>query len=258
MKKTVIFLVFLFLVGIVITGSVQASLDMDKYGITIVVEGKVVDGESVLKYPGTTMVPVRPIFEAMGLSVDWKEDESIEILGDGISLIMYLNSNLAYVNGELKDVDPYGSKILPQIINGRTMVPARFVTKTFGYIIEFNGSVDIIFISREKMDQRDRILIEISIEKQREEENVIENQPEVEEVPSSSKTPSPSEAPSPSDPGYNEWYDMLEVEKQREEFWQNLYDEEGVEGYEDLTEEDKKMVDWYNSIMDSVFDDLFK
>ena len=77
---------------------------------------------------GRTLVPVRAIFEAIGATVDWDAATSTAtgIKGD-TTVIIQIDNNTAYVNGEAKTLD-----VPAQLINGRTMVPARFVSESIG------------------------------------------------------------------------------------------------------------------------------
>ena len=72
---------------------------------------------------GRTLVPIRSIIEECGGTVKWEQDTQTAILNynsDEIKLI--INSNTAYLNGKENTID-----VAPQIINGRTMLPIRFV-----------------------------------------------------------------------------------------------------------------------------------
>jgi len=74
---------------------------------------------------GRTLVPVRPIFESLGATVSWDQDTKIAtgVKGD-TTVIIQINNSTAYVNGEPKALD-----VPAQLINERTMVPARFVAE---------------------------------------------------------------------------------------------------------------------------------
>lgn len=78
---------------------------------------------------GRTLVPVRAIFEALGAAVEW---DAATRTATGASadatVIMQIDNRTAYVNGEAKTLD-----VPAQLINGRTMVPARFISEALGY-----------------------------------------------------------------------------------------------------------------------------
>lgn len=77
---------------------------------------------------GRTMVPVRAIFEALGAAVDW---DAAAKTATGTTaettVVMQIDSQTAYVNGEAKTLD-----VPAQLLNGSTMVPARFISEALG------------------------------------------------------------------------------------------------------------------------------
>lgn len=77
---------------------------------------------------GRTLVPVRAIFEAIGAAVAWDEATSTATgIRDGFVVNIQINNTTAYVNGEPRVLD-----VPAQLINGRTMVPARFISEAMG------------------------------------------------------------------------------------------------------------------------------
>ncbi len=74
---------------------------------------------------GRTLVPVRAIFESLGATVEWNSETRTATGTRGDTTItLTLGSNVAYVNGEEKSLD-----VPAQSIDGRTMVPARFISE---------------------------------------------------------------------------------------------------------------------------------
>ena len=52
---------------------------------------------------GTTLVPMRPIFEKLGMTVDWdNKTKSVTATKGGTSIKLSNNSNEAYVNGKVQ------------------------------------------------------------------------------------------------------------------------------------------------------------
>lgn len=83
---------------------------------------------------GTTLVPFRPLFEAMGLEVGWNpEQQTVTGQKDGLTIVMTIGSQSATVNGS-------GVQMLlaPQIIDGYTMVPLRFVGESTQALVAWN------------------------------------------------------------------------------------------------------------------------
>lgn len=77
---------------------------------------------------GRTLVPVRAIFEAIGATVTWDADTrtATGVRGDVVVSIQ-IDNTTAYVNGQPQPLD-----VPAKIINGRTMVPARFISEAMG------------------------------------------------------------------------------------------------------------------------------
>lgn len=77
---------------------------------------------------GRTLVPVRAIFEAIGATVEWDNDTRTATgIRNGIIVTIQIDNATAYVNGEARALD-----VPAQIINSRTMVPARFISEAIG------------------------------------------------------------------------------------------------------------------------------
>lgn len=77
---------------------------------------------------GRTLVPVRAIFEAIGATVEW---DSVSRTATGVkgatTVSIQIDNTTAYVNGEARALD-----VPAQLINNRTMVPARFISEAMG------------------------------------------------------------------------------------------------------------------------------
>jgi len=89
-----------------------------------------------------TLVPIRAIIEAMEGKILWEQNTqkiTIELSDKIIELI--IGSNIAYVNDEQKELDT-----APEIINGRTLLPIRFISENLGYNVDWNANEQIITI----------------------------------------------------------------------------------------------------------------
>ena len=76
----------------------------------------------------TTLIPVRGVLDLFGAEIRWFSDtKQVEVVKDGTSIILTIDSNNALVNGEnVTLIEP------AQIINDRTMIPLRFVSENLG------------------------------------------------------------------------------------------------------------------------------
>lgn len=93
---------------------------------------------------GRTLLPIRAIIEKLGGNVTWVADSrGININLGNNNVYLTLDNALAYVNGEAKYLD-----VAPTSINGRTMVPVKFVMDNLGGSVVWNaekGSVTITY-----------------------------------------------------------------------------------------------------------------
>lgn len=90
---------------------------------------------------GRTLVPIRRIVEAMGGTVDWYEGGYIDIMKDGRHIYLAIDTPAALVDEKPVDLD-----VPPRIINGRTLVPLRFVAETFGLNVAWDEKTQSIYL----------------------------------------------------------------------------------------------------------------
>jgi len=91
---------------------------------------------------GRTMVPIRAIIEAKGGTVAWNaDDRRIDLRSHGNHVQMWLGQRDVRVNGARNEMD-----VTPEIVNGRTLIPLRFVAEFLGSQIEWIGSQRMIVI----------------------------------------------------------------------------------------------------------------
>ena len=92
-----------------------------------------------------TLVPVRAIIEAFGGNVFWDGDKKSVLLDmNGDEITLFIDSNTAYLNGKEESLD-----VAPMVINGRTMLPIRFIAEGFNLGVGWNGESRTIYIVRE-------------------------------------------------------------------------------------------------------------
>lgn len=136
------------LVGaIVATGNGQASAANNDIKIKINNELQVYD-QNPLIIDGSTMVPMRGIFEKLGANVTWnKAEQIIDAERGSLNIRLAIGWDGAYIGQEEVKLDT-----APQMINGRTLVPLRFVSEALGADVEWNGAaktVSIIYKTQE-------------------------------------------------------------------------------------------------------------
>ncbi len=132
MKKILsLFLAFVLIVGIIFspTTDVYASND-----VKVMLEGQ----ELIFDVPpqiieGRTLLPLRAIFEALGLEVYWDhETRTIRGTDENTEIILQIDNIDAKVNGTSNILD-----VAPQIIEGRTLVPVRFIAESLDMNVEW-------------------------------------------------------------------------------------------------------------------------
>lgn len=92
---------------------------------------------------GSTLVPLRKIFEEQGASVDWEPSTKTVTATKGVIQIIYtVGSRTATRNSETLTLAIPG-----QIIDGSTLVPLRFVSEALGNTVGWESNSRTIIIS---------------------------------------------------------------------------------------------------------------
>ncbi|MFZ5688606.1 MAG: stalk domain-containing protein [Bacillota bacterium] len=113
--------------------------------VKVLVDGKaltmdvkpVVEGNRVL-------VPLRAIFEALGAEVKWDEKtRTVTAVKGSARIQLAIGSNTALKDGARVTLD-----VPARIIDGRTLVPLRFVTEALGAEVEWRASTATVAITR--------------------------------------------------------------------------------------------------------------
>jgi hypothetical protein len=104
--------------------------------ITVVLDGKVLDFKGVEPQiiGGSTMVPMRVIFEALDCVMDWDASTKTVSASRGVkSMSLTVNHKTAVLNGKNVTLDA-----APCIVNGSTLVPVRFVSEALGLEVKWD------------------------------------------------------------------------------------------------------------------------
>lgn len=90
-----------------------------------------------------TMLPARFVAEALGATVEWyeTEPEKVRITKDDIEIIIWLDSETAYVNGEEYNLDSPAF-----LYNDRTFVPVRFIAEELGARVDWEEGEEKVII----------------------------------------------------------------------------------------------------------------
>lgn len=102
---------------------------------------------------GRTLVPLRAIFEAMCITPEWDDiTKTVSAKNDTSSVVLKIGSETASVNGKPVVLESPGI-----LVNGSTMVPARFVAEAFGSQVRWDYETKTVEIST-KMERRGKPL----------------------------------------------------------------------------------------------------
>ncbi len=90
-----------------------------------------------------TLVPIRSIIEVLGGKVQWDAEKAVTTLSYGnTNISLTVSSNVMIVNGVSKQSDT-----APQIVNGRTYMPLRFLLENLGLNVEWNPQAQTVTIT---------------------------------------------------------------------------------------------------------------
>ncbi|GFN31069.1 stalk domain-containing protein [Paenibacillus xylaniclasticus] len=114
------------------TGSAAA----EQTPISVVLDGKTLKlSQPPYVVGGTTLVPMKPIFDALGASVTWIQSTKTIIARKGSTTIsLQVGAKTAVVNGSSVKLD-----VPVQVKNGTTFVPLRVVGETFSAEVKWNA-----------------------------------------------------------------------------------------------------------------------
>ncbi|MDW7672346.1 MAG: stalk domain-containing protein [Bacillota bacterium] len=128
---------------------VEIVLNVGQYAFSVNGQQQQMDAQPMI-FQGRTLLPIRYITEALGAAITWKGDEQKVTIIEGERVIeLWVNKNMAMVNGQPVPVDAGNTQVTPLIVPpGRTMLPLRFVTESLGCQLEWDGATQQITILR--------------------------------------------------------------------------------------------------------------
>ena len=126
------------------SAAAQFKIDSNIYSVNGV--AKVMDAAPYIK-AGRTYVPVRYLGLALGVvdaDVVWDAATQKVTMTLGENVVeMTIGNTTITVNGEAKAMD-----VAPEISNGRTMLPARYVAEGLGYAVGWDASTGTVLVSK--------------------------------------------------------------------------------------------------------------
>ena len=138
MKKLISIILCVFLLA---TSSVVFASNLPK----LIINGEVIATDvSPVVRNGRTLVPIRIVSEKLGATVDYNsKTKGITIKRNNTIIKLTVDNTSATVNGVKKVLDEPA-----RAINGRTVVPVRFVSESFGITVQYKSGVNEVHIGQ--------------------------------------------------------------------------------------------------------------
>ena len=128
------------------------SPSMASEDISVILDGKKLDFDvAPLLENDRVLVPLRTIFEKYGAVLEWNgkfNKTSAQVRGaNGAYISVQVGKDIAYKNDK-----PFKLEIAPQMIEGRTFVPVRFIAKVLDAKVSWDEESKTVFIKDSKFD----------------------------------------------------------------------------------------------------------
>jgi len=137
--------------GLMLPGGVAApQVPAQNNEITVIINGAPISfDQPPIIQGGRTLVPMRAIFEAMGAEVTWHESTQTAQGARGTTLVtLWIGHNIMTVSSTISvDTLNFTLDVPPQIIGGRTLVPARAIAEAFGADVYWDASTQTVIIT---------------------------------------------------------------------------------------------------------------
>lgn len=113
----------------------------------IVLDGKMLsfDVKPIIE-DNRTLTPIRVVSESLGANVSWDNDsKTVTIKKDDLLIKLVVGQATVTINGKSQTLD-----VASKIVNGRTLVPLRFISESFGFKVDWNNSSKTVILSTSK------------------------------------------------------------------------------------------------------------
>lgn len=98
---------------------------------------------------GTTLVEFKTLFNALGININYEpKTKKVSGVKDRLKIELTLGSKTAYINGQKQILE-----VPAKVVDGRTLVPLRFVGQSTGADIKWDGKNRIVTINN--LDEED-------------------------------------------------------------------------------------------------------
>jgi|GEM_PF-5225197 len=146
-RKTLLSFLFALLLSLIILPTVQASIQPSVY-----LNGALLkfDDQPAVIQNGRTLVPLRKIFESLGATVNYDPyTKRIDAYRDSTDIQLTVGSKKALVNGRSVTID-----VPANTINGRTLVPLRFISEAMDCVVDWDASNHRVIITDPTINSR--------------------------------------------------------------------------------------------------------
>lgn len=107
---------------------------------------------------GRTLVPMRAILEALGASVEWdSETKSVTSAKDNTVVLLTVGSTTMTYSKAGESIVNVTLDAPPEIINGRTMIPARAIAEAFDCDVKWDSATRTVTITSNTISSTDNI-----------------------------------------------------------------------------------------------------
>jgi len=90
---------------------------------------------------GRTLLPVRVLIETLGGTVGWSAvARKVTVKLGNKTVQLWIGKSTATVNGKQVTIDTADKKVVPVIIQGRTLLPLRFLSESLGLGVVWNAA----------------------------------------------------------------------------------------------------------------------
>lgn len=125
------------------TASTSTNTAAGSIGVSINGRSVSFDVSPFVNAQNRTMVPIRFISEELGSQVSWiSAEQKVTIRHQGQEIELWIGKPDAKVNGSTVTMDTQAV-----LVNGRTMVPLRFISESFGANVEWQASNRMVVIT---------------------------------------------------------------------------------------------------------------
>lgn len=126
------------------TGISFPALVLATREIKVIIDGEIQSfDQAPIQKNGTTLVPMRAIFEKLGATIVWNaKDQSVTATKEDTSIYLKIGSKTAKVNGS-----SVALAVPAQIVDGSTMVPLRFIGEALGAEVKWDAGTRSVIIA---------------------------------------------------------------------------------------------------------------